>query len=129
MNLVVCYRRWLKKPNLIRTGIKVVCFNPFPNRPWFLRVCSTSLLKTAWEKEKLLVTFPTVFSTRFVNFLPFSSNLKLSSAKSFSLEESKLYGFGKWLTLSFSFIFLPESSHYLTCQFWALPMQQHEIKI
>ena len=21
-------------------------FNPFPNKPWFLRVCSTSLLKT-----------------------------------------------------------------------------------
>ena len=30
--------------------------NPFPNKPWFLRVCSTSLLKTLWEKEKLLVT-------------------------------------------------------------------------
>ena len=29
--------------------------NPFPNKPWFLRVCSTSLLKTPWEKEKLLV--------------------------------------------------------------------------
>ena len=30
--------------------------NPFPNKPWFLRVCSISLLKTLWEKEKLLVT-------------------------------------------------------------------------
>ena len=30
-------------------------FNPFPNKPWFLRVCSTNLLKTLWEKEKLLV--------------------------------------------------------------------------
>ena len=29
--------------------------NPFPNKPWFLRVCNTSLLKTLWEKEKLLV--------------------------------------------------------------------------
>ena len=29
--------------------------NPFPNKPWFLRVCRTSLLKTLWEKEKLLV--------------------------------------------------------------------------
>ena len=27
----------------------------FPNKPWFLRVCSTNLLKTLWEKEKLLV--------------------------------------------------------------------------
>ena len=24
--------------------------NPFPNEPWFLRVCSMSLLKTMWEK-------------------------------------------------------------------------------
>ena len=28
--------------------------NPFPNKPWFLRVCSANLLKTLWEKEKLL---------------------------------------------------------------------------
>ena len=35
--------------------------------------------------------FPTVFSTRLDNFLPFSSNLTLSSANSFSLEESKIY--------------------------------------
>ena len=32
--------------------------------------------------------FPTVFSTRLDSFLPFSS--KLSSANSFSLEESKI---------------------------------------
>ena len=31
-------------------------YNPFSNKSWFLRVCSTSLLKTLWEKEKLLVT-------------------------------------------------------------------------
>ena len=34
--------------------------------------------------------FPTVFSTHLDNFLPFSSYLKLSSANSFSLEESKI---------------------------------------
>ena len=38
--------------------------NPFPNKPWFLRVCSKSLLKTLWEKEKLL-------GTSLDNFLPF----------------------------------------------------------
>ena len=37
--------------------------NPFPNKPWFLRVCSTSLLKTLWEKEKLLVTSNFSFSS------------------------------------------------------------------
>ena len=31
-------------------------FNPFPNKPWFLCVCSASLWKTQGEKEKLLVT-------------------------------------------------------------------------
>ena len=30
-------------------------FNPFLNKPWFLRVCITSLLKTLCEKEKLLI--------------------------------------------------------------------------
>ena len=34
--------------------------------------------------------FPVVFSTRLDNFLPFSSNFELSSANSFSLEESKV---------------------------------------
>ena len=33
----------------------VLFFNPSPNKPWFLHVCSTSLLKTLWVKEKLLV--------------------------------------------------------------------------
>ena len=59
---------------------KYVCFrinqssNPFQNKPLFLRVCSTSLLKAQREKEKLLVT---VFSTYLENFAPFSTNLKL----------------------------------------------------
>ena len=36
--------------------------NPFPNKPWFLRVYITRLLKTLWEKEKLLVTSNFSFS-------------------------------------------------------------------
>ena len=40
-----------------RTG-----FNPFPNKPWILRVCSRCLLKTLWEKEKLHVTSNFSFS-------------------------------------------------------------------
>ena len=67
-------------------------FNCSPFKPWFLLVCSTSLLKTLWEKQKLLAisSFPTVLSTCLENFLPFPSKLKLSSANSFSLEESKI---------------------------------------
>ena len=36
--------------------------NPFRNKLWFLRVWSASLLKTLWEKEKLLVTSNFSFS-------------------------------------------------------------------
>ena len=39
--------------------------------------------------------FSTVFSTLLENFLPLLSNMKLSSAKSFSLEESKICCLGK----------------------------------
>ena len=44
-------------------------FNPFPNKPWCLRVCSTSLFKILWEKEKLLVT--SNFSFSHCVFYPF----------------------------------------------------------
>ena len=37
--------------------------------------------------KEAISPFPTVFSTGFENFLPFSSNVKLSSAISFKLEE------------------------------------------
>ena len=43
--------------------------NTFPNKPWFLRVCSISLLKTMWEKEKLLVTSNFSFSHIVFNHL------------------------------------------------------------
>ena len=36
--------------------------NPFPNKPCFLRVCSTSPLKTLREKKKLLVMSNLFFS-------------------------------------------------------------------
>ena len=51
------------------TGIFGNCIDPFPNKPWFLHVCSTSLLKTPWEKEKLLVT--SNFSFSHSVFYPF----------------------------------------------------------
>ena len=53
--------------------------NYFPNKPWFLHVCSKSLVKTLWEKEKFLVRSNSSFTH---NFLPFSSNLKLLLANS-----------------------------------------------
>ena len=96
---------WL---SFILTCISLICIrlselfwvNPFPNKSRFLRVCSTSLLKTLWEKEKLLITsnfsfFPQCFLPILENFLPFSSNSKLASANSFSLGESKICRLGE----------------------------------
>ena len=45
-------------------------------------------------RNEQFLLFP-VFSTHLENFLPFSSNLKLSSVKPFSLEESKICSLGK----------------------------------
>ena len=44
-------------------------FNPFPNKPRVLRVCSICLLKKLWEKDKLLVT--SNFSFSHIIFYPF----------------------------------------------------------
>ena len=44
-------------------------FNPFPNKPWYQRVCRRRLSKTPWEKEKLLVT--SNFSFSHSVFYPF----------------------------------------------------------
>ena len=57
------------KMTLLFWKIVGIIINPFPNKPWFLRVCSTSLAKTLWEKEKLLVT--SNFSFSHSVFYPF----------------------------------------------------------
>ena len=67
--------------------------NSYPNNPWFSRVCSTSLLKTLWEKEKLLITSNFSFSHNV--FHPFG---ELSSIFiKFSIVFTKLFhlSFGK----------------------------------
>ena len=71
--------------------------NPFPNKPWFLRVCSTSLLKTLWEKEKLLVT--SNFSFSHSVFYPFGE-LSAIFIK-FKIVFCKLFQFGRVENLSF----------------------------
>ena len=56
MCYIQIYKSWRKRR---RTFLRMVgecrakC-NP-RNKPWFIHVCSTSLLKTLWEKEKLLI--------------------------------------------------------------------------
>ena len=46
-------------------------------------------------RNEQFLLFPTVFSTHKESFLAFSSNLKLSSASSFSFGESKICRLGK----------------------------------
>ena len=59
----------------------------FQISPGFYVSCITSLLKTLWEKEKLLLTsnfsFPTVFSTPLENFVPFFIKLEIVVSKLF----------------------------------------------
>ena len=67
----------------------ISCFNE-PEETFFW--------KLSWDRRKSLLTLSQkspVFSTHSENFLPFSPNLKLSSANSFSLEESKICHLGK----------------------------------
>ena len=79
--------------------MKIKLFNPFQNKPWFLRVCRTSLLKTLREKEKLLVTSNFCFSHSV--FYPFEKlsaifiQFEILPTNSFSLEESIILLFGK----------------------------------
>ena len=68
-------------------------FNPFPNKPWFLRVCSTSPLKTLWEKEKLLIT--SNFSFSHSVFYPFR---ELSSIFC-QIQNCRLQLFSVWKSL------------------------------
>ena len=66
-------------------------FNPFPNKPWFLCVCRTSLLKTLWVKEKLLVTGN--FSFFHSVFYPFGELFAIFIK--FEFVVCKLFQFGK----------------------------------
>ena len=60
-------------------------FDALGNKPF-----ENTVGKGEISRNEQFLLFPAVFSTRLDNFLPFSSNLKLSSANSFSLEESKI---------------------------------------
>ena len=66
-------------------------FKPFPNKPWFLRICCTCLLKTLWEKEKLLVTSNFSFSQSVFN--PFGEPSQIFSKS--EIVVCKLFQFGR----------------------------------
>ena len=71
--------------------------NPFPNKPWFLRVCSTSPLKTLREKEKLLVTSNLSFSHSV--FYPFG----YLSSRFRQILDCRLQTLSVWKSLKLSF--------------------------
>ena len=81
--------------------------NLFPNKPWFLCVCSTSLLKALREKEKLLVTSNFSFShSVFYPFTELSAMLikfKIVVCKPFQFGKVKM-SFGKGLKRFFNII-------------------------
>ena len=75
-------------------------FNPFPNKPWFLRVSSASLLKTPLEKEKLLVTSNFFFHSVFYSFGERSAifiKFEIVLCKLFQFGRVYNLSFGKWL--------------------------------
>ena len=89
---------WKSKKSVVWERVKSLqkkpIFYAFTKQALVLNVCNTSLLKTRWEKEKLLImsnfSFSLSISFHLDHFLQFTSNLKLLSADSFSLEESKI---------------------------------------
>ena len=90
-------------------------FNPFPNKPWFLLVCSTSLLKTVWEKEKLLLTsnfsFPHSVFYLFWEPSAIFSKLKIVNCRLFQFGRVKNLSFGKELIIN-------QTANNKTCPNW-----------
>ena len=76
-------------------------FNLFPNKPWFLRVCSTSLLKTLLEKEKLLVksnfSFSHSISYPSGELSVISIKFEIVVCKLVQFERVQNSSFGRWL--------------------------------
>ena len=75
------------------------CVNPFPNKPFFFTFLHYKSFENNVEKGEIarneqFLLFPQFFQP-VLRTLPFSSNLTLSSASYFSLEESKIYLLGK----------------------------------
>ena len=89
---------WPKPPADMQNCFNVTHSNNlFPNKPWFLRVCRTSLLKTLREKEKLLIT--SNFSFSHSVFYPFGEHSAIFFQ--FQIVVCKLFQFGKVQNLLF----------------------------
>ena len=71
---------------------KMSKFNPFPNKPWFLHVCSASLLKTLWENGEIARNEQFLLFPHSV-FFPFGERSAIFIK--FEIVVCKLFQFGK----------------------------------
>ena len=79
---------------MLATSIFIFCcdvFNPLPKKPWFLRVCGTSLLKTLWKRRNCS------FSHSVFNHFRELSAIFIK----FDIVVCKLFQFGRVQNLSF----------------------------
>ena len=86
-NLFCCLQVHSISPSLKLSFSRVI---PFPNKPWFFtRLLLKSFENTVENEEiaRVFSPFPTAVSIHLEIFLPFSLNLKVSSANSLSLKE------------------------------------------
>ena len=83
--------------HLFSKGILPRFGNPFPDKPWFFlqyKSFENTVEKGEIARYEQFFLFPLCFLP-VRSSQPFALNLKLSSANSFSLEESKIYHVGK----------------------------------
>ena len=75
--------------------------NPFPNKPLFLRVCSSSLLKTQWEKGEITPfrDISTIFF-KFKKVISKTLSVWKHQQNSFSLEASIICHLGRGSVVS-----------------------------
>ena len=80
---------------LLSASIILPVIKPFPDKPWFLRVCSTSLLKTLWKKEKSIET--SNFSFFHIVFYP----IWRTFCHLYHIQECRLQTRSIWTSLKF----------------------------
>ena len=96
-------------------------FNPFPNKPWFLLVCSISLLKALQEKKKLLVT--SNFSFAHSVFYPFQKLYAIFIK--FEIVFCKLFQFGRVENLLFVILKMKMTNQVPNCHMFINYFYRH----
>ena len=82
----------------------LLTINPFPNKSWFLCVCSTSLLKTLWKKEnEQFLLFSQCFLPVWITFYHFHQ-----------IKNCRLQTLLLWKSLKF--VVLEEVNHGVDCR-------------